>query len=290
VTAPQQLTVDANGLTFGALAWGAQDAPLALLIHGYPDTAWTWRHLGPALAARGWRAVAPFARGYAPTTLPADDSYFLADLVDDVLALHTALGGDDRAALVGHDWGSATVWAVTEREPSRFARHVAMSIPPASALLLPWRSPRTLGIALRQLRLSWYFVYNQLPVEGRLDRAIPALWRDWSPGYDAREDVVRVMAALDPPGHRRAALQYYRDNLVKGLRTTLSGGAGAPALYLHGEQDGCVQVALAALAAPRLPAGSRFVPVPGVGHFMQLEDPERINALVGDWLEGAGPG
>ena len=65
----EQLRIDANGLTFAALAWGEPDATLALLVHGYPDTAHTWRHLGPELAEMGYRAVAPFTRGYAPTDL-----------------------------------------------------------------------------------------------------------------------------------------------------------------------------------------------------------------------------
>jgi hypothetical protein len=67
VSAPAHLSVSASGVRFGALAWGDPGAPLALLVHGYPDTAWTWRHVRPHLAERGWRAVAPFTRGYAPT-------------------------------------------------------------------------------------------------------------------------------------------------------------------------------------------------------------------------------
>jgi pimeloyl-ACP methyl ester carboxylesterase len=70
----KQLRIDANGLTFAAFAWGEPDAPLALLVHGYPDTAHTWRHLGPELAETGYRAVAPFTRGYAPTDLAPNDS------------------------------------------------------------------------------------------------------------------------------------------------------------------------------------------------------------------------
>jgi pimeloyl-ACP methyl ester carboxylesterase len=88
--APEQLSVSASGLRFGALAWGDPDAPLALLVHGYPDTAWTWRHLGPYPAERGWRAVAPFTRGYGPTDLAPDDSYLIADQAADLLALSNA--------------------------------------------------------------------------------------------------------------------------------------------------------------------------------------------------------
>jgi pimeloyl-ACP methyl ester carboxylesterase len=285
VSAPEHLRVNANGMTFGALAWGDPDAPLALLIHGYPDTAWTWRHLGPFLAEKGWRAVAPFTRGYAPSDLAPDDSYLIADQAADVLALHTALAGDTRSVLIGHDWGAAATWAVTAAEPARFARYVALAVPPPAALLTPWTSFRTLGIAVRQARMSWYFLYNQLPASERgLDKLIPKLWRDWSPGYDASEDLPKVFEALRGPGRRRAALRYYRNNLQKGVKATFSLTSGAPALYVLGEQDGCVQAEIGAAYADRLSPGSRFERVPGVGHFLQLEDPERINHLVDDWI------
>ncbi|MDT5027721.1 MAG: hypothetical protein QOE61_4147 [Micromonosporaceae bacterium] len=282
---PAQISVATPGLTFGALAWGDPGAPLALLIHGYPDTAWTWRHLGPYLADRGWRVVAPFSRGYAPTGLAPNDRYRVVDQVDDVLALHTGLGGDDRSVLVGHDWGAMATWGVTSAAPTRFARYVTMALPTPSALLKPFTSVRTLGVAARQVRMSWYFGYNQLPIAGRgQDRVIPKLWRDWSPGYDAREDLEHVFAALDSPARRRAALRYYRNNLQGGLLATFSVKAGAPALYLHGERDGCIQAALGELYPENRTPDSRFVPVADAGHFLHLEQPDRVNALVGEWL------
>jgi pimeloyl-ACP methyl ester carboxylesterase len=285
VTACEHLRVNANGMTFAALAWGDPDAPLALLVHGYPDTAWTWRHLGPFLADKGWRAVAPFTRGYAPTDLAPDDSYLVADQAADVLALHIALGGDARSVLIGHDWGAVATWAVTAAEPERFARYVALAVPPPVAMLTPWTSRSTLGIAVRQARMSWYFLYNQMPASERgLDKVILKLRRDWSPGYDASEDVAHVFEALGGPGRRRAALRYYRNNLQRGVKALFSMAPGAPVLYLHGEQDGCMQAEIGAGYAGRLMPGSRFERVSGVGHFLQLEDPERVSRLVDDWI------
>ena len=121
-------TVHANGVEFAYLAVG--EGPLALCLHGFPDTAHTWRHLLPALAERGYRAVAPFLRGYAPTEIPADGAYEAGALVADVRALHEELGGDSAAVLIGHDWGAFPVYATADR----FRRSVAMAVPPAAAL------------------------------------------------------------------------------------------------------------------------------------------------------------
>src|SRR5262245_64260522 len=94
--------VDANGLRFGYLEQGS--GPLVLLLHGFPDTALTWDRAMPALAQAGYRAVAPFMRGYAPTAIPADGAYDTETLGKDAIALIHALGAD-AAVVIGHDWG-----------------------------------------------------------------------------------------------------------------------------------------------------------------------------------------
>lgn len=285
-TTPRELTIDANGMRFGALAWGDDDAPLALLVHGYPDTAWTWRHLGPLLAERGWRAVAPFTRGYGPTDLAPDDDYSVPSQAADIVALHTALGGDAQSALVGHDWGAVATHALTGTHPGLFGRVVTLAVPPASALLRPWapRSPRP-HVGVRQLRKSWYLLFNQVP--GVSDRAfeqvVDVLWRTWSPGYDAVEDIAHVRAALDGVSRRRAALRYYRTGLAPRAGWTLFRAKGSqPVLFLYGDQDGCIDAEVSADAA--LPAGSERRRLPGIGHFLHLEAPELVGGLVADWL------
>src|SRR6266852_4367999 len=95
--APDRIEVTANGVDFVALALGPADGALALCLHGFPDSAITWRYLLPELAAAGFRAVAPWMRGYAPTAVPADGSYGVGALVADACALHDALGADGRA-------------------------------------------------------------------------------------------------------------------------------------------------------------------------------------------------
>src|ERR1700730_7382318 len=113
----REMTVEANGLRFGCLACGVETDRLALCLHGFPDSAWTWRHLLPELAGAGFYAVAPFLRGYAPTEIPADGRYQTGALVADSCALHEALGGDEHAVLVGHDWGAITAYGAAAFSP-----------------------------------------------------------------------------------------------------------------------------------------------------------------------------
>jgi pimeloyl-ACP methyl ester carboxylesterase len=288
----ETIRYDAAGLAVTAHAWGEPGAPLALLLHGYPDTAWTWRHLGPYLAERGWRAVAPFMRGYAPTALAPDGGYQIGSLVRDAVAAHGALGGDDRAVLVGHDWGAATAYATDAFAPGLFRRVVTLAVPPGPVLLAqlaPRELARNAVLIPTQLRRLWYMGFQQLPLsENALTHLIPKLWRDWSPGYDASEDVARVLAALEGPGRRTAALRYYRAMVQPWERRRAYAAEAAyerrlgPAqtLYLHGADDGCVLPELARRAGGVV----ELEMVPGAGHFLQLERPAIVNALIAAFL------
>ena len=287
----EEVQVGARGMTFSALAWGPRDGPLALCLHGYPDTAHTWRHLGPYLAERGWRVVAPFTRGYGPTDLAPDGDYSLGALARDAVALHDALGGDDRAVLVGHDWGAETAHVIA-RSGGPFRRHVALAVPPDAALAAALRDPR---LAARQLRHSWYMFFQLVPgvSERSLDRVIPKLWRDWSPGYDGREDVRLVLSSLNGPGRRTAALRYYRATIPRALeqvRRNAAGGAEgrprAPLLFLYGDRDGCLLPEVSARARDVLRPPGEVRCVPGSGHFLHLERPDVVNPMIGAFISG----
>lgn len=271
-------TVHANGVEFAYLAIG--EGPLALCLHGFPDTAHTWRHLMPELAERGYRAVAPFTRGYAPTEIPADGAYEGAALAADVIALHEELGGDENAVVIGHDWGAFPVYATA----GRFRRAVAMAVPPAGALLPGF-------LEYEQLKRSFYVFLFQTSV-AEMAAADPAflenLWRDWSPGYDARQDLDFVRRSIGQPANLSAAIGYYRAMLgttpPSGRYPEIDPSPSGPVLYLHGAQDGCLSPDVAEGAIDHLPEGSRAEQVPGAGHFLHLEQPEVVNRLVLDWV------
>ncbi|MBP9053498.1 MAG: alpha/beta fold hydrolase, partial [Ilumatobacteraceae bacterium] len=117
MTAITSGSVSANGVDFGYLTAGDPAAPLALCVHGFPDSAHTWRHLLPRLAEAGFRAVAPFQRGYAPTSVPADGRYQTGVLAQDMNMLHEALGGGGDAVIIGHDWGAPATYGAAVLGP-----------------------------------------------------------------------------------------------------------------------------------------------------------------------------
>ncbi len=263
-----------------ALTWGDPGAPLALCLHGFPDTARTWRHLGPALATAGFHVVAPYTRGYAPSGLARDGGYAVTALMHDAVAIRERLHSSGDAVLVGHDWGGITAQGLAADPGQPFTRVVSLAVPPLWAMseAIGERLPRSVLTLLGQTRRSWYIGFNQLPAlpEHWLEPLVRRLWRSWSPGYDAADDLPDVLTALSEPAHRRAAVGYYR-----ALRRTRRDAVwlrspAVPTLYLHGEDDGCLSPALSSMAG----SGG----VPGAGHFLHLEQPARVNAAVVDFL------
>jgi pimeloyl-ACP methyl ester carboxylesterase len=109
-------TIQANGLQFAYLEAG--DGPLVVLLHGFPDNAQTWSHQMPVLAASGYRVVAPWLRGYAPTAIPRDGWYDKATLATDIAELIKTLGGGKPVYLVGQDWGAIIAYAVLAAFPN----------------------------------------------------------------------------------------------------------------------------------------------------------------------------
>jgi pimeloyl-ACP methyl ester carboxylesterase len=242
------------------LEWGPPDGPLAVALHGFPDTALTWRFVAPLLADAGWRVAAPYLRGYAPSGIPSDGDYSVRALVADAIALPALLGGDEQTVLLGHDWGAITTNAVAADPASPYARHVALAVPPLSAMR-GWDPA-----LLRQPVHSWYIAYNLVPglAERRFDRLARRLWRLWSPGYDATEELAHLRSSVPDRAHARAVVSYYRALLGPGIRPALAEPVH-PLLVLHGADDRCLEAGLARLAGATT--------IPGAGHFLQLEQP-----------------
>jgi pimeloyl-ACP methyl ester carboxylesterase len=286
----ESATIHANGLDISFLAEGPSDGPLALCLHGFPDTAHTWRYLLPQLASAGYRAVAPFLRGYAPTSVPSDLQVDLGTLALDACALHEALGGNGDAVLVGHDWGAMIAYGASAHEPDRWRKVVTAAVPPQ-------RSMGERFFTFDQLRRSWYMFFFQTPLAefavGMDNYAfIDGLWRTWSPGYDFAWDTAEVKKSLGTPENLAAAIGYYRSMLTGPSDDPVAAAAQAagdttapqPTLYLHGADDGCLGVDIIGPVADFLAPGSAVEIIGDAGHFLQVEQPERVGRLILDFL------
>ena len=277
---------------------GPADGPLALCLHGFPDHAPTWDALLGELAAAGFHAVAPWLRGYAPTAVPADGLYQSAALSLDALAVADALAPPDHpAVLVGHDWGAVCAYGATVFRPDRFQKLVTMAVPHGASL----------GVRLlmtpSQLKRSWYMFFFQLPLADMAVMAddfavIDRLWRDWSPGYEPPAEHLRaVKDTLASPGGLDAALGYYRhlwnprrhDPRLAAVQAAGTGLVPVPGLYLHGADDGCIGLDVVAPDEEMkafYPAGLEMEILPGLGHFLHLEDPAGVNGRIVEFLTG----
>ena len=287
-----QRTITANGVEFSYLADGPEDGPLALCLHGFPDTAHSWRHLLPRLAGAGYRAVAPFMRGYAPTAVPEDGRFDTGTLALDACELHQALGGTGEAVIIGHDWGAFATYGAAGYQPERWRRVVTAAVAPQASMAAGF-------FTFDQLKRSWYVFFFQTALAeyavGLDDYAfIDRLWADWSPGYDGAKDAARVKEALGTPENLTAAISYYRsmfagapENTDAAAAQTASGRPGPqPTLYLHGADDGCMGIDTIGPVLDFLAPGSELVVVPGAGHFLHVERPDEVNDHIMRFLAG----
>ncbi len=276
-------TVTANGTEFAYIDAGPEDGPLALCLHGFPDTAHSWRYLLPRLAAVGFHAVAPFQRGYAPTPVPDDGRFDTGTLALDACGLHDALGGGEDSVIIGHDWGAFAAYGAAALQPERWRRVVTSAVAPQGSMAEGF-------FTYDQLRRSWYVFFFQTPLAeyavGLDDYAfIDRLWSDWSPGFDGSWDAARVKESLAEPASLTAAIDYYRamfagppdDPEAAAAQGAAGTTAPQPTLYLHGADDGCIGLDTIGRVTDFLAPGSEMVVVEGAGHFLHVERPDLVN-------------
>jgi len=278
-------TVTANGIEIAYLSQG--EGPLLLCLHGFPDTPHGFSHQLSFFAEQGYRVVAPFLRGYAPTAQPPGASYQSAELAHDALALIEALGYE-QAVIYGHDWGTAPAYGAAVLAPERVQRLIAAAVPYGPSM----------GVALMtdpaQQRRSWYMFYFQtmlaeLAVPLNDFAFIEGLWNDWSPGGYPAEALAAAKRTLAQPGVLSSALAYYRVALdPTRRRPELQADEerigrdliSVPTLYLHGQDDGCIGYDVTEGMASLFSAGLQREALPGAGHFPHMEAADAFNARV----------
>ncbi len=258
------------------------NGPLVVLLHGFPEFWYTWRRQIPALAQAGFHVVAPDMRGYNLSDKPEGvRAYRVPALVDDVAGLIRACGAT-RATVVGHDWGGLVAWAFAMEHPEMLDRLVILNSPHPRAMALAIRTPR-------QFLKSWYMMFFQLPwlPEAAIRaRGFASLLRDHErdpllPGVLDERDRARHLAALEEPGALTAMLNYYRALGRIGVGVTRR-RIEAPVLVIWGDRDRYLVPEVAA-PDPELVPHARVERI-DASHWVHNEQPERVNALVIDFL------
>ncbi|WP_033347946.1 alpha/beta fold hydrolase [Kitasatospora aureofaciens] len=309
--------VEVNGVRLHLAEQG--EGPLVLLLHGFPESWYSWRHQFAPLAAAGYRVVAPDQRGYARSSQPADvDKYTLLHLVGDVTALIRALGAE-RAVVVGHDWGAPVAWATAALRPDLVRGVAGLSVPP-----LPVGGPPPLRAARENFGDGFYQLYFQEP--GRADAELAA---------DIKSSLRRILCGVQPDGVPRpwivpegkalldtvpepeelpdwltdadldaftadyarhggqaftGGLNWYRnlDRNAELLAAFTGVTVEVPALYVAGEQDlvnAMVPPEALAHLLGRLPRLHRHVRLPDTGHWTQQERPAEVTEALLDFLK-----
>ncbi len=278
--------VNANGLTFEVDQCG-DGGRFALLLHGFPESKYSWRHQMPLLASLGYTAWAPNMRGYGKSSRPQGiAAYHIDNLVADASALIDAAGAEE-TLLIAHDWGAIVAWQLAIRKTRPLSRLIIMNVPHPACLA---RELRT----WRQLRKSWYVFFFQIPwLPERIltTKSAEAVQRAFSDmAVDKSRFPVAVTdeyrrAALEP-GAMTAMINYYRAAVRAGdaVMNPKPGTVDTPTLMIWGEEDTALDKATT-IGTDAYVKNLTLRYLPGVSHWVQQEAPEKVNAMIEAWLK-----
>jgi len=274
-----------NGITLHVAQAGPVDGDLVILLHGFPEFWWGWRHQIPALAHTGLRVLVPDQRGYNRSDKPLGrGAYRITTLAQDIVGLIDSTGRE-RAAIVGHDWGGAVAWWLATFHQHRVERVAVLNCPH------PLVFSRTLRRSPAQLRRSWYMFLFQLPwipewmsSRGGCAALVRAMQATARPGTFSDADLDAYRAAWSQPGALTAMLNWYRAALPTLLtRVPADVRIEVAALLLWGTQDAFLGRDLVQPTMD-LCGNGRVVFVEEATHWLTHEEPEQVNTLLTEFL------
>jgi len=285
----QHRFVEANGLRFHVVTQepppehSKPSAPLVVLLHGFPEFWYSWRHQIPALAAAGFAVAVPDLRGYNDSDKPEGvEAYRISNVVEDVAGLIRALGRE-RAVIVGHDWGGAAAYAFAMMKPEMTSRLCVMNSPhPARFVAELSRGNEA------QLRRSWYMFFFQLPEAP--ERLLAAdgfrmlkgmLTRSARKGTFPPAVLARYVEAFSKPGALTGAINWYRASFRRGLPSPREfPKIAAPTLIIWGDRDFALGTELTRGMRPYFSGAFALAHLRGISHWVQQEAPGKVNALL----------
>lgn len=278
--------VTGDGVELHVVVAGPETGPLVVLLHGFPEFWFGWRHQIAPLAAAGFRVVAPDQRGYGESGRPPRvRDYALDRLADDVVDLIDAFGAE-RAHVVGHDWGAAVAWWTAARHPARVERLAILNVPH------PTTMERALFTDPLQMLRSWYIVVFQVPwlpetLSGAFDGAIAARAMTTSarPGTFTDADLARYREAWARPGALRAMIHWYRSAGRRHSRLA-DPRVRCPTRILWGARDAFLRVELARASLAHCDDGELVV-FDEATHWIQHEEPDAVNASLIEFFSAA---
>lgn len=258
-----------DGLLLDAVATGPADGEVVLLLHGFPQTSWSWRFVVPPLADAGYRVVAPDQRGYSPDARPVGVAHYrMTELVADAVAVLDALGADG-AHVVGHDWGAAVAWQLAGRHPDRVRTLTAVSVPHPVAFVEALRCDPDQRQRSRYMK-DWQDPdAEQALLAGGLGRALGG-----APGVD----VEHYLQALREPGALTAALSWYRAQSLDDLDGL--GPIVAPTLHVWSTEDAALGPTAAHATGRHVAGPYRFEVLHGISHWVPEQAPAALAALL----------
>ena len=280
----QEIWFERAGVRLHAMAEGEENNPVCLLLHGFPEAWFGWRNQIGALAAAGFRVIAPDGRGYNLSGKPAGvRPYRLEELAADAIAIADALG-KEQVNIVAHDWGAAVAWYLGVRYPQRISRLAILNVPHPAVMM------RNLRTNPRQMLRSWYMAFFQIPWLPELllrrnnFRACAAALHNTSrPGTFREEQIEQYREAWRQPGALTGMLNWYRALARFRPAPGNPPKLPMPVSIIWGVHDRFL-VSTMAEESLRYCSNGKLHFLENAGHWLQHEEPGEVNRLLIDFL------
>jgi pimeloyl-ACP methyl ester carboxylesterase len=276
-----------NGIRLHAVTAGPERGPVVIFLHGFPEFWYGWRRQIGYFAELGYRVIVPDLRGYNLSDKPAElADYSLDKLAADVTGIIDSVRWH-QVALVGHDWGGGIAFWLAMKQPGRISRLVVLNAPHIEAF------QRQLKRSPGQMWRSRYMLYLQLPwlpekllSMGDYSRLVRALRKTSRPGTFSDDDLVHYRKAWSQPEALHSMLNWYRAGFQFPPKLPGDSSIQVATLLIWGDQDQALRKELAQASIARCPYGE-LVMIEGATHWVQHEEPERVNTLIANFLRGS---